>query len=304
MAAGAGVGSPRRSAPISVEKRDGSDQFMVWADSSQLGSPARARPPPQRRSAGPCCSNAINTIFIGPQLSLTASESERATWRSLAAGTKAESDAGATAIGRCGSHVYRVSVSSRWMPADESLMTTRGRREWGAGFAAMCLAISLPAAVRGLTQLAHFALPVPRWHRSSDRSSPPCPMLSRHAETSAGFRKHTVRLPFPPPLAPPPPPRRRQPPAGLEMRKKAADRSSDVQVATTKPPKRRAMLTMSAHLNLWTSNLVGGRGPTPPGGGSRRGHPGAAWEQLKCLDAKQKNFTTIVLICCEIHNKL
>ena len=32
--------------------------------------------------------------------------------------------------------------------------------------------------------------------------SPPCPMLSRHAETSAGSRKHTVRLPFPPPCTP------------------------------------------------------------------------------------------------------
>ena len=84
------------------------------------------------------------------------------------------------------------------------------------------------------------------------------------------------------PLAPLARPRRRRPPAGLEMREKAADRSSDVQVATTKPPKPRAMLTMSADLNPRTSNLVGGRGATPPGGASRRGHPGAAWEQLKC----------------------
>jgi len=141
VASGARVGSPRRSTPISIEKRDGSDQFVLWADSGKQGSPARARAPPRRRFAGPCCSNAINTIFIGPQLSLTASESERAAWHSLAGGTKAESDAGATAIGRCGSHVYRVSVSSRWMPADESLMTTRGRREWGAGFSTMCLSL-------------------------------------------------------------------------------------------------------------------------------------------------------------------
>ena len=84
------------------------------------------------------------------------------------------------------------------------------------------------------------------------------------------------------PLAPLARPRRRRPPAGLEMRQKAADRSSDVQVATTKPPKSRVMLTMRADLNLWTSNLVGGRGAIRPGGGSRRGHPGAAWEQLKC----------------------
>ena len=66
------------------------------------------------------------------------------------------------------------------------------------------------------------------------------------------------------------------------MRKKATDRSSDVKVATTKLPKPRAMLTMSAHLNLWTSNLVGGRGATPPGGGSQQGHLGVAWEQPKC----------------------
>ena len=52
------------------------------------------------------------------------------------------------------------------------------------------------------------------------------------------------------PLAPLGSPRHRRPPAGLEKREKATDRSSDVQVATTKPPKPRAMLTMSADLNL------------------------------------------------------
>ena len=87
------------------------------------------------------------------------------------------------------------------------------------------------------------------------------------------------------------------------MRKKATDRSSGVKVATTKLPKPPAMLTMSAHLNLWTSNLEGGRGATPPGGGSRRGHPGAAWEQLICPRKKYLRFTTIVLICCSIYNK-
>ena len=85
-----------------------------------------------------------------------------------------------------------------------------------------------------------------------------------------------------PPLAPLGSPRHRRPPAGLEKREKATDRSSDVQVATTKPPKPRAMLTMSADLNPQTSNLVGGRGATPPGGGSLRSHPGAAWGPLQC----------------------
>ena len=96
---------------------------------------------------------------------------------------------------------------------------------------------------------------------------------------NVGWHSQAYSTPFDSPylpLAPLGSPRHRRPPAGLEMHKKAADRSSDVQVATTKPPKPRVMLTMRADLNLWTSNLVGGRGATRLGGGSRRGHPGAA----------------------------
>ena len=123
----------------------------------------------------------------------------------------------------------------------------------------------------------------PSWLASLFRRHVPLPVRCSRVTQKRRLALASIPFDFPfHPLAPLGSPRLRRPPAGLEMRKKATDRSSGVKVATTKLPKPPAMLTMSAHLNLWTSNLVGGRGATPPGGGSRRGHPGAAWEQLKC----------------------
>ena len=168
------------------------------------------------------------------------------------------------------------------LPANESLMTTRARGVLVSGALASCRCVwRYPCRRQCAAEHSSLTAPFPAGIALPTPCSPPCPMLSRHAETSAGTPKHTVRLPLPPPCTLGSP-RHRRPPAGLEKREKATDRSSDVQVATTKPPKPRVMLTMRADLNPMTSNLVEGRGATPPGGGSLRSHPGAAWGPLQC----------------------
>ena len=113
VAMGARAGSPRRTALISAFSRDGTGQPVVGASSSKQGSSDGARTPPQHRPAGAIFDHTRAGAEHSSQPSPTASEIDRTARHSLGHRTNLALHGEATAIGRCGSQVYRVSVSTR-----------------------------------------------------------------------------------------------------------------------------------------------------------------------------------------------
>ena len=159
---GARAGSPRRTALIPAFSRDGPDQSVVGASSSKQGSSDGARAPPRHRPAGAIFDHTRAGAGHSSQPSPTASERGRAAWHSLGHCIEPARKVEVTVIGRCGSHVYRVSVQSRGMAAYGELATSGTLREWGAGSAVMSPTIYSAAAVIGYAQQANGR--VPCWH--------------------------------------------------------------------------------------------------------------------------------------------
>ena len=134
---GAELGFPQRTAPVLVASNDLIGQPVGRADSSKQGAFQKDRAPPQHRFARPALHHTRAAAGHSGQPSPTASERGRAAWHSLGHRTEPAPHGEATAIGRCGSQVYRVSVQSRGMAAYGELATSGRRREWGAGSAVM-----------------------------------------------------------------------------------------------------------------------------------------------------------------------
>ena len=95
----AGVGFPRRNAPVSAVSLDGSGQLVGWVDSSTQVSSNKARARPRHRLALPEHDPAMIIAGHMPQLSLTASEPKRTARHSLGEGINAYAHSGATVIG-------------------------------------------------------------------------------------------------------------------------------------------------------------------------------------------------------------
>jgi len=175
LAMGARAGSPRRAAPISAFSRDGTGQPVVAASSGKQDSSDGARTPPRHRPAGAIFDHTRAAAGHSGQPSPTASERGQAAWHSLGHRTGPAPHGEATAIGRYGSQVYRVSVQSRGMATYGELATSGRLREWGVRSAVMSPTISSAAAAIRYAQQACSR--VPCWH-AGDTTCLPVPNAS------------------------------------------------------------------------------------------------------------------------------
>ena len=160
----------------------------------------------------------------------------------------------------------------------------------------MCLAISLPPAARGQPQQAHGA--VPRWEsRDTALFDVPESSAERSQSIGVGYQAHrriarakTLHRGWVPPR-----------PARLRARNQRRDAhvcSSGVQVGYSTPPRRAPPLAARAGASPRTSDLVGGRGATPPEGRSPQGCPGGAWGATQCprCDAWESHNNCLILL--------
>ena len=165
----------------------------------------------------------------------------------------------------------------------------------------MCLAICLPPAARGQPQQAHGA--VPRWgSRDTALFDVPESCGARCQTIALAYQAHrwiarakTLHRGWVPP--------RPARPRARDQRRDAHVCSSGVQVGYSTPPRRAPPRAARGGGSPRTSDLVGGRGATPPEGRSPQGCPGSAWGRAQRLAGATWKFTTIVVSCCEIHSK-